>query len=267
MYITYHGTAAAEGVPGIFCECEFCRYARTVGGKEIRLRSGALIDDTLKIDFGPDSFVQMLRFDEDYSRLEHVLITHSHEDHLSESELSRMKPGFCKTSRALTVYGNARVGEKMQKYLHKDKLQFVELELFKTYNIAGYAVTPLEAIHALGSGEVPFFYLIEKDNKRILYAHDTDLFPDSVMEFLTGKRCDLISLDCTDGIKHVNYKGHMGTSDNLLMRERLLAIGAADEKTVFVANHFSHNGLVPHHEMEKRLPGFLVAYDGMTALV
>ncbi len=155
----------------------------------------------------------------------------------------------------------------MQKNLHKAKLSFVQLELFTAYDIAGYTVTPLEAVHALGSGEQPFFYLIEKDGKRIIYGHDTDLFPDSVMEFLRGKHCDLVSLDCTNGILNVSYKGHMGIDDNLTMREKLISIGAADETTVFIANHFSHNGLVPHEEMERRLPGFRVAYDGMTVLV
>ena len=56
MYITYQGTAAAEGVPAVFCDCEHCRYARAAGGKEIRMRSGALIDGKLKIDFGPDAY-------------------------------------------------------------------------------------------------------------------------------------------------------------------------------------------------------------------
>jgi phosphoribosyl 1,2-cyclic phosphate phosphodiesterase len=267
MYITYHGTAAAEGVPGIFCECDFCRYARAAGGKEIRMRPGALIDDTLKIDFGPDCFAQMIRFHADYSKLEHVIITHSHEDHLAEINLSMVRPGFCKTSRPLTVYGNAHVGERLSRYLRKGRLHFVQLELFKTYDIAGYCVTPLEAVHAVGSGEQTLFYLIEKDSKRLLYAHDTDLFPQSTMDFLKGKRCDLISLDCTDGILTTNYKGHMSIAENLLMRERLTEIGAADEHTVFVANHFSHNGLVPHEEMEKRLSGFTVAYDGLTLMV
>lgn len=267
MYITYHGTAAAEGVPGIFCECEFCRYARTVGGKEIRMRPGALIDDTLKIDFGPDTFTQMLRFDEDYTALEHIIVTHSHEDHFAEFEISMMRPGFSRVTRPITVYGNAHVGRKIERFLRQDRIRFVELELYKTYDIAGYAVTPMEAIHALGSGEVPFIYLIEKDGKRLLYGHDTDIFADSVMEFMKGKRCDLISLDCTDGVKQVNYKGHMSIADNLMMRERLLSIGAADEKTVFVANHFSHNALAPYEKLQQLLTGFMVAYDGMTVLV
>ena len=59
----------------------------------------------------------------------------------------------------------------------------------------------------------------------------------------------------------------MGIEKNLEMRQRLIENGIADEKTIFVANHFSHNGLVAHEELEKRLEGFVVAYDGLTILL
>jgi len=59
----------------------------------------------------------------------------------------------------------------------------------------------------------------------------------------------------------------MGITENLEMRRRLIENGTADENTVFVANHFSHNGLVSHEEMQKRLPGFVVSYDGLTLRV
>ena len=48
------------------------------------------------------------------------------------------------------------------------------------------------------------------------------------------------------------------------LREKLLANGAADAHTIFVSNHFSHNGLAPYEELCRRLPGFRVSYDGMT---
>ena len=32
---------AAEGAPAIFCTCDHCAYARKVGGREIRTRSGS----------------------------------------------------------------------------------------------------------------------------------------------------------------------------------------------------------------------------------
>lgn len=267
MYITYQGTAAAEGVPAIFCDCEHCRFARAAGGKEVRMRSGALIDGKLKIDFGPDAYAQSLRFNQSYVPVNHVLITHSHEDHFSPDELSRIAPPFSHRKEPLRVYGDARVGEKIAPWLKPGLLEFTQVEPFKTYEIDEYRVTPLQAVHAIGSGEEPLFYLIERDGRTLLYAHDTDLFTDADFEFLKDKHADLISMDCTNGILDLKYIGHMGINKNVALRERLIANGTADENTVFVANHFSHNGLVSHEEMEKRLPDFKVSYDGMTLRV
>ena len=53
MKIQILGTAAAEGWPALFCNCEACRRAREKGGKNIRTRAGTLIDDQLLIDFRP----------------------------------------------------------------------------------------------------------------------------------------------------------------------------------------------------------------------
>ena len=72
-----------------------------------------------------------------------------------------------------------------------------------------------------------------------------------------------MSLDCTNGILDVNYIGHMGAKDNLVMRERLIQNGSADENTVFVANHFSHNGFPGEEELQAALPGFIIAKDGL----
>ena len=55
MKITYYGTSASEAWPALFCECEACRLARKYGGKNVRSRSQTLIDDTLLLDFPPDT--------------------------------------------------------------------------------------------------------------------------------------------------------------------------------------------------------------------
>ena len=282
MKLHYLGTAAAEGAPAVFCSCEHCRYARRVRGREVRTRSGALVDGTLKLDFGPDSYMQSLRDGIDYTRVHNVLITHSHEDHLCVTDLNMRRPICAHVPEGdppLTVWGNARVGELMKNAL-RDEIAFRPLQSFRTERIEGYDVTPLQAVHCrsvdpdagfpvvyegqeVRRAEEAFIYLIEKDGKRLLYAHDTSRLTAADMDFLQGRRLDLVSLDCTNGHLDLSYIGHMGVNDDLEMRRRLTAIGAADGDTVFVANHFSHNGLLPHGEMEKLLPGFLVAYDGM----
>ena len=55
------GTAAAEGLPALFCQCELCTEARKRGGKDLRTRTSMMIGDTFKVDFPPDSYYHMLR--------------------------------------------------------------------------------------------------------------------------------------------------------------------------------------------------------------
>ena len=263
MKIKYLGTAAAEGVPALFCNCAHCTYARAKGGKEVRTRSGALVDGVIKIDFPPDAYMQMLLHKLDYSRLDHILISHTHSDHYSVKELMNRKLPYSqkkKIEKPLTVYGNEMGYEMALEYLEEGVLEYKVVRPYEAFQIENYTVTPLPAVHAFN--QVALFYLIEKDGQALLYCHDTDEFTDEHLEFLKNKKLSMVSFDCTNGILELDYKGHMGISDNLRMREKLYAIGAADENTVFIANHFSHNGLVPHEEMEKRLPGFLVSYDG-----
>ena len=283
MKIRYLGTAAAEGVPALFCTCAHCAYARKVGGREVRSRAGSIVDDRLKLDFGPDSFMQMINNHIDYTPLRAILVTHSHSDHFCASDIGFRKPGFANLPEGyppVTIYGNAKVGEAIESRL-SDLIQFRLVEPYAPFEVEGYTVTALDAVHCIdregNSREYPvtfrgntyyraeraLIYLIEKDGKALLYGHDTDELDPRVYEYLQGKRLDLVSLDCTNGAKFTTYVGHMGTDKNLNVRAALLQCGAADENTIFVANHFSHNGAISYEALEKALPGFKISYDSM----
>lgn len=266
MKLIYLGTAAAEGIPAVFCDCPACVYARGAGGRELRSRSGALVNNAIKIDFPPDAYMQALRWGLDYSSLRHILITHTHRDHFCPPEFDNCRRPTYRAAHGegpdpIVVYGNDKGRRMLRNYVKKGDLEYRVLRLYETCDIADHKVTPLRAIHAFD--QVGMIYLIEKDGQALLYAHDTDEFTEEHLEFLRGKRLSIVSLDCTNGKLNCDYVGHMGIEDNLRMREKLCKIGAADEQTVFVANHFSHNGVLPYEEMQKRLPGFLVSYDGM----
>jgi phosphoribosyl 1,2-cyclic phosphate phosphodiesterase len=105
------GTAAAEGWPAPFCACEACRRARKLKGRDLRLRSGALIDNDLKIDFGPDTVAQMQSLARDLVSVKTILLTHEHGDHLCTTELEWASRPYTLTpaSQPIQVFGNARV--------------------------------------------------------------------------------------------------------------------------------------------------------------
>ena len=81
MKVKFLGTAAAEGIPALWCECDVCRKAKQLKGKELRRRCSYFIDDDTIVDFGPDSYWQSMEFDVDLTLIKRVLFTHPHEDH------------------------------------------------------------------------------------------------------------------------------------------------------------------------------------------
>ncbi len=90
MKVTFLGTAAAEGVPQLWCRCEYCQFARQWGGKNVRYRTATLINDDLLIDAGPDLSPAAARLGLDLAAVRALLITHPHYDHLEpDSLLSR----------------------------------------------------------------------------------------------------------------------------------------------------------------------------------
>lgn len=268
MRLRYLGTAAAEGWPGLFCRCAFCGRARELGGKNIRTRSQAILDDTLLIDFPPDTYLHMLRDGLDLPSIRDLLITHTHDDHLLLSDLAYRGTWFASgVDDVMTIYGNDALREKFQAFLVGEeqlagRIVCREIEPFVAAQIAGYAVTPLLARH--NPRERCYIYRIEREGRALLYGNDTGYFPEETWQALAGRRLDLVSLDCTM-LAHKEGANHMGIDDVLEVRERLLKIDAADGDTQFVITHFSHNGQLLHEEAEARVAPYniLVAYDGM----
>ena len=83
MELLLLGTGAADGIPAYFAESRLSSLARENGGKDLRLRSSALIDGKLKIDFGPDTLAQCYKFKLNPAEWTDIVFTHSHDDHFA----------------------------------------------------------------------------------------------------------------------------------------------------------------------------------------
>ena len=277
MKIQFLGTAAAEGIPGLFCTCDNCKKSREIGGRAFRSRSQAIIDDKLLIDFPADTLMHVLQHNVHMENVRHCLITHTHSDHLYPADIRMMEPGFGHLPEGyhMTFYGTEQVGEallptiaiRLKKF---NRCSFEAIKAFDTFEIDSYKVTALPAIHDQTSG--PVFYQISDGEKNLLYGNDTHYFDESVWEYWAKEKpyFDLVSLDCTDANRPVPYIGHMGLQDNMRVRDRMIQEGYADEKTVFICNHFSHNG--PNVVYDEFVPialkeGFMTSYDGMIVRV
>lgn len=270
MKIKHLGTAAAEGWPGVFCACDPCRKAREKGGKDIRTRSSALINDTLMVDLPPDTYCHVVNFQLDLSKLNHLVITHSHQDHFYSDELKFRRPvyAYFDDDSMLQIYGNKAVRDIVTSILDSDTalkkyIDFKYVPPFETVSAGEIRITPLLALH--NRNEDCYIYIFEgEDGKRILYANDTGVFPEKTWEYISGRRFDLVSLDCTSGpYPEGNY--HMGIPDNIKVKEKLIELGCADNSTRFILTHFSHNGKALYDELvELSSPyNFEIAYDGL----
>ena len=277
MEILYMGTAAEERIPGMFCNCELCQRSLKLGGKNIRMRSQALIDDTLLIDFGSDTYTNFIREGRTLWDIQNILLTHSHPDHLSlEVFSSRYHWMSAETTKYPTIklYTSAGVIDKIWRVveargLEKEMIEkfweFIPMNFFEPIEIDGYTVTPLPARHAVP--EQAFVFLIEKDGRTLFYGNDTGVFGTEIDEWLANnhKHIDLLSLDCTKGDYDTPYYGHMSMGQGREIANRFLKAGVIDQTTKLYFNHFSHGCRMTHEEMvetAKEKYGFKVTYDG-----
>ena len=268
MKLTYLGTAAAEGFPAVFCNCQYCREARALGGKNIRTRSQALINDDLLIDLPADTYHHFLTNGIEGDKIAYLLLTHSHLDHCYVDEMSMRQGAFAHDMRvpALQVYAGEGARKKIAgSGCYLGNVCVNAIAPFETVTLGRYTVTALPARHMPGDGAL--FYIIREGDKTVLYAHDTGYFFDEVFDYIAreGLVFDALSMDCTNVDSPIpNDGGHMGISNIEEVVARLREMGAVSDQTQIVINHFSHNAAPLQHVLEERVAplGYLVSYDG-----
>ena len=273
MKLQYLGTAAYEGVPSLFCNCEVCRKSQAAGGKNLRSRTQALLNDELLLDFPADTVWHSQKYGLDWNKITDCIITHSHSDHLYPADTAMLAKGYAQGESILHFHSGESGLNKLQEVAEREHIAArIRLSLvlpFQAFTVCGgkYTVLPLPADHAAYSS--PVIYAIAGAGKRLLYAHDTGMFSEQVWQALHGfGKFDLVSLDCTGCLALGSdwERGHMSVGSDRRTAERMKREGIADENTVFVLNHFSHNGGQTHDELCAAVKdkNVIVAYDGMT---
>lgn len=270
MQIRFLGTSAAEGWPGLFCDCEPCRKARRLGGRNVRTRSSIQVDGLLKVDLPPDTYHHVLSYGLQLHRLRYLLITHSHGDHCAGGELDYIQPPFAYADREadLEVYGNPESLAKFNRGVDWSPspmpARFTEVAPFETLDLDPFEVTTVRARH--GSDAYSLNYIIRRNGRSFLYACDTGFYEEASWDFLAGRRMDLIISECTNGPDRTGRGAtHMGLPNVQDFRRRAEEIGLADADTRWALTHFSHGGRLVYDELVPLAEplDLEVAYDGM----
>lgn len=282
MKICFLGTGAAEGVPAIFCTCQTCQTTRKRGGKELHFRAQFLIDDTLGIDFPPDAYAHSVQFGVDLTKMNHLLITHSHCDHFYAHDFILRGYKYTKTPLdTLHIYGNEEVEkvfkECTRRELREEVASLIKVHVvkpFQSFMVGGgeeYEVTALPAQHS--KKEDAYVYLIKKGKIYYLHLTDSGRLPKETIAYLTEyfsrrmEKVNFVTFDCTFLFTTAGETSrHMGLEDNAVMRKTFLDNEIVNGNTKYAVTHYSHNNN-PLSETLKQAEekyGVIATYDGFT---
>jgi phosphoribosyl 1,2-cyclic phosphate phosphodiesterase len=273
LKLTFLGTSSSEGYPNAFCACENCQRARRLGGKNLRKRPAALIDDWLLIDFGPDLAAASADHDIPLTKISACLLTHEHYDHLDATNFFSRRPGssitenppmaFYATAGALEAV-SGRIGGLSAENLARLNLAVHAIAPGDTFAVGPYSVTAMPSTH--GDGIVPLLFAISGDDRSLLYATDTGPLREAAWDILRagGFRFDVVALDHSFGFGKPSPV-HLNAEEFLQQVTRLREEGLLAENARIFAHHLGHYSN-PDHETFVGIAaelGYEVAYDGL----
>ncbi len=270
MKLQFLGTAAAEGIPAIWCECEVCRIAKKLKGKELRKRCSYLIDSDTIVDYGPDGYWQSIEYDIDQTAIKRVLFTHPHEDHMTPVEfLFRHSPYFSQVSHNINVMAS---GESLRLFLKQTGKEFSVLNINaipfsegKWLQDEDMEILPIPAHHSPGCGAM--ILVIRRAGKTVLIANDTGMLFESSWKMFENLKLDAAVIESTCSFGQPDLAiNHLGINTTVQFRDRLIEMGCITAETPVYVNHFSHNGKANHDKLTDHFAKFnmTVAWDGLT---
>jgi phosphoribosyl 1,2-cyclic phosphate phosphodiesterase len=291
MRIRFLGTSAGELYPGMWCRCANCAAARASDDPRDRRQSATVAvyptgtdgdpAGLTLIDFPPEIASQCERHGVDLTRLERLLVTHSHGDHWFPYLLRwRARPAVVTETPpvsvgaprftplpALPVYGNAAVEAVLRRelgdHLEAYDLAFVPVAAGGRFTAGHLAVTPLAANHDVGREDVVHYALTAPDGATVLYGLDGDTFLPETRAALRDFRFDVVIMESTYGLgagrNHRNF-ARVVEEAAWFRDEGLMKPGGR-----IIATHFSPHHCPPHAETAALLAahGVEAAYDGL----
>lgn len=260
--LTFLGTGTSMGIPTLGCDCAVCRSAVPAASEERpasphnrRTRPSAMVSwdgHNVVIDTGPDFHAQAIR--EGIRRLDAVLYTHGHADHVLG--MDDLRPLSFHNSQSLPIYADDPTA---------DTLERVFDYTFRRQN--RYPTSARVEIHRVPSASGAHVDLFGARFLRVPVTHGketvtgwrfgsaaylTDLndIPTESMALLTG--LDVLVLDA---LRRQPHPTHSTLENSIALAEKI------KPKRAFFT-HMSHD--LDHEETNAVLPpNIRLAYDGL----
>lgn len=250
MRITLLGVGSSAGTPVIGCRCKVCLSQHP---KNKRTRCSALVTfpagQQLLIDTGPDLRQQAIR--EGISRVDAVLYTHTHADHLHGIDDLR---AFCQMQRRqIPLFGNpATMAHIQQKfgYAIRSPSDFWDIpvlslnEVTQPFELFGQTITPIPILH--GRSEILGYRIGD-----MAYITDVSEIPEASFRLL--ENLSVLFLDCLRYTPHYTH---------IHLEQSLAYAGQIKADSTFLI-HMTHE--IDYESQEITLPnGVALGFDGLT---
>lgn len=250
MTVTFLGTGTSQGVPVIACDCEVCQ---SENAKDKRLRSSVLIEVngvSFVIDTGPDFRQQMLR--EHVIKLDAVLFTHSHKDHMAG--MDDIRAFNFKQQKPMDIYARQDCWQRIKleydyvfasnKYPGVPTVNEIVISENKPFEVNGVEVIPILVWHY----KMPVLGFRIGD---FTYITDANRIDQEEMDKIKGSK--VLVLNALQKTEHIS---HFTISEAIDVAQEINAA-----HTYFT--HISHR-LGLHNVENKLLPnGIKLAFDGL----
>ena len=249
--VTVLGSGTSHGVPMIGCTCAVCRSADP---RDRRTRTSIYVEvadgPSILVDTSTDLRMQALA--NGVTRVDAILFTHSHADHVmgldDSRRFSQMRKG------AIPCYADQRTADSLKKSFYyafdpaTEKgggLPQIDLRIIDgAFDVAGVPVRPIPLLH----GRMPILGFRFGD---FAYLTDTNHVPDESLPLLAGVRTIIL-----DALRHRPHPTHFTV-------EEAIAAAARIQPRQTYLTHICHD--LPHVATNQALPdGVALAYDGMT---
>ena len=256
MRVTVLGSGTSHGVPAIGCDCAVCtstdvRDKRTRPSIYIEApgRSEPTYDPRILVDTSTDLRTQALA--NDVRRVDAILFTHSHADHVMGLDDVRRYNQMQK--RSIPCYADRQTLENLRQmfaYVFNPPKQvgggLPQLELCEidgSFSVAAVDIVPVPLWH----GQLP---VLGFRIGAFAYLTDCNRIPDASWPLLEGTRTLIV-----DALRQRPHSTHFSVDQAIAVVRRLGA-----ERAYFT--HISHD--LAHAATNARLPaGMELAYDGL----
>lgn len=242
------GTGSSLGVPLLACKCSVCTSSSP---HNKRLRSSGLLrlqEQQFLIDAGPDFRTQALKFSID--RLDGILLTHLHADHIAG--LEEMRSLYYAHQKSLPCLLSRKTKKEVMRrflYLFKGKHAAPYFDLRETKGKFGdvrfEGVDLSYLTYYQGEVQVTGYRIGD-----FAYLTDMGQYEEKMIEHLTGVDTLVLSV-----LRHQTTAQHLGLEEMMHIAKK---VGA--KKVYFT--HLSHE--IDHDALSKALPErYFLAYDGL----